>query len=38
VAEASALAAAGPGAVLVVGRSVSPDGMAVAAIAEGVGG
>jgi cobalt-precorrin 5A hydrolase len=37
VAEASALAAAGQGARLVVGRVSSPDGMAVAAIAEGPG-
>jgi cobalt-precorrin 5A hydrolase len=37
VAEASALAAAGQGARLVVGRVASPDGMAVAAIAEGPG-
>ena len=36
VAEASALAAAGLGARLVVGRVTSPDGMAVAAIAEGL--
>ena len=35
VAEAAALAAAGQGARLVVGRVTSPDGMAVAAIAEG---
>ena len=35
VAESSALAAAGPGAVLVVGRTRSPDGQAVVAIAEG---
>lgn len=34
VAEAAALAAAGPGARLVVGRRTSPDGMAVAALAE----
>ena len=34
VAEASALAAAGVGAVLVVGRVTSPDGMAVVAIAQ----
>ena len=37
VAEAAALAAAGQGAVLVVGRIASPDGMAVVAIAEGFG-
>ena len=37
VAEASALAAAGPGAVLVAGRSVSPDGMAVVAVAKARG-
>ncbi|MGL6210558.1 MAG: cobalamin biosynthesis protein [Paracoccaceae bacterium] len=37
VAEAAALAAAGPGARLVVGRRVSADGMATAAIAEGMG-
>lgn len=37
VAEASALAAAGVGAVLVMTRVVSPDGMAVVAIAEGPG-
>ena len=35
VAEASALAAAGPGARLLIGRRTSPDGMAVAALAEG---
>jgi cobalt-precorrin 5A hydrolase len=35
VAESAALAAAGPGARLVVGRVTSPDGLAVAAIAEG---
>ena len=35
VAESSALAAAGPGATLVASRVTSPDGMAVAAIAEG---
>ncbi|MCF4167390.1 cobalamin biosynthesis protein [Zavarzinia compransoris] len=34
VAEAAALAAAGPGARLVAPRAVSPDGMATAAIAE----
>lgn len=34
VAEAAALAAAGPGARLVIGRRTGPDGMAVAAIAE----
>ena len=34
VAEASALAAAGPGGRLLVGRRTSPDGMAVAALAE----
>ena len=34
VAEASALAAAGPGARLVHGRRTGPDGMAVAALAE----
>ena len=37
VAESSALAAAGQGAVLVVGRTASPDSMAVVAIAEGPG-
>ena len=37
VAESAALAAAGQGARLVVGRLVSPDGQAVAAIAEGQG-
>ena len=37
VAEAAALAAAGQGARLVVARVTSPDGMAVAAIAEGPG-
>ena len=37
VAEASALAAAGPGAQLVVSRVVSADGMATAAIATGKG-
>lgn len=37
VAEAAALAAAGPGARLVVARVTSPDGLAVAAIAEGQG-
>lgn len=35
VAEASSLAAAGPGARLLVARSISADGMATAAIAEG---
>jgi cobalt-precorrin 5A hydrolase len=35
VAESAALAAAGQGARLVVGRITSPDGQAVAAIAEG---
>ena len=35
VAEAAALVAAGPGARLIVGRVVSRDGMATAAIAEG---
>ncbi len=35
VAEAAALAAAGPGARLIVGRVVSADGMATAAIAVG---
>ena len=35
VAESAALAAAGQGARLVVGRVTSPDGLAVAAIAEG---
>lgn len=35
VAEAAALVAAGPGARLVVGRVVSPDGMATCAVAEG---
>lgn len=37
VAEAAALLAAGPGARLIVGRVVSADGMATAAIAEGKG-
>lgn len=37
LAEAAALAAAGPGAQLIVGRVVSRDGMATAAIAEGTG-
>lgn len=37
VAEAAALAGAGPGARLIVGRMVSRDGMATAAIAEGSG-
>ena len=37
VAEAAALAAAGPGAVLIAGRQVSADGMATAAMAEGRG-
>lgn len=36
VAEAAALAGAGPGARLIVGRVVSRDGMATAAIAEGI--
>ncbi|WP_045390541.1 cobalamin biosynthesis protein [Falsirhodobacter sp. alg1] len=35
VAEASALAALGPGAHLLAPRSVSPDGMATAALAKG---
>jgi cobalt-precorrin 5A hydrolase len=35
VAEAAALAAAGPGARLVVGRTTGPDGRAVAALAKG---
>lgn len=35
IAEAAALAAAGPGARLVCARVISEDGMAVAAIAEG---
>lgn len=35
VAKSAALAAAGPGARLVVARITSPDGLAVAAIAEG---
>lgn len=35
VAEAAALAVAGPGARLVVERKVGPDGMVVAALAEG---
>ncbi len=35
VAEASALAVAGPGAKLKVARRAGPDGMAVAALAEG---
>lgn len=34
VAEAAALAAAGPGARLIKGRRIGPDGMAVAALAE----
>ena len=34
VAEASALAAAGPGARLIAGRRTGPDGMAVVALAE----
>ncbi len=37
VAESAALAAAGQGARLVVGRITSPDGQAVVAIAEGQG-
>jgi cobalt-precorrin 5A hydrolase len=37
LAEASALAAAGPGARILVARVVTPDGMATAAIAEGDG-
>jgi cobalt-precorrin 5A hydrolase len=37
LAEAAALAGAGPGALIVVGRIVSPDGMATVAIAEGTG-
>ena len=37
VAEASALAACGPGAKLIVPRRVSDGGMATAAIAEGLG-
>lgn len=37
LAESAALAAAGRGAVLVVGRVTSPDGRAVVAIAEGQG-
>lgn len=37
LAEAAALAGAGPGARLIVGRIVSRDGMATAAIAEGTG-
>lgn len=37
VAEAAALAAAGPGARLVVGRVISDDRLATAAIAEGAG-
>lgn len=36
LAEAAALAAAGPGARLLAARSVSKDGMATAAIAEGL--
>ncbi len=36
VAEAAALAAAGPGARLLVSRQISPDRMATCAIAEGV--
>lgn len=35
VAEAAALAAAGPGARLLAGKRTGPDGMAVAALAEG---
>lgn len=35
VAEAAALAAAGPGARLITGRRTGPDGMAVAALAAG---
>ncbi|QGP80622.1 cobalamin biosynthesis protein [Sphingobium sp. CAP-1] len=35
VCEAAALAAAGPGATLIVGRCVSPDRMATCAIAQG---
>ena len=35
VAEAAAMAAAGPGARLVTSRRTGPDGMAVAALAEG---
>ncbi|MEO8242216.1 MAG: cobalamin biosynthesis protein [bacterium] len=35
VAESAALAAAGPGAILIIQRTASPDGKAVAAIAEG---
>ncbi|MDZ4135469.1 MAG: hypothetical protein U1D06_07725 [Paracoccaceae bacterium] len=38
VAEAAALAAAGPGARLLVARRVSPDGRATVAIAKGAGG
>ena len=37
VAEAAALAAAGVGAEIVVGRITSPDGMVVVAIAQGPG-
>ncbi len=37
VAEASAMAVAGPGARLIAGRRTGPDGMAVAALAESVG-
>lgn len=36
VAEAAALAAAGPGARLISSRRTGPDGMAVVALAEGV--
>lgn len=38
VAEACALAAAGPGAYLLGPRMVSPDGLATCAIAKGAGG
>lgn len=37
VAEASALAACGPGSRLIIKRHISSDGMATAAIAEGFG-
>lgn len=37
LAEAAALAAAGPGARLLIGRQVSADGMATCALAEGDG-
>ena len=37
VAEGAALAAAGPGSVLTVARTVAPDGQATVAVAEGPG-